>query len=58
MTPRERQCINELLEAACISGASADTAVRSICEEMLHLTAAEVKQTSRSRVASYGSWGW
>lgn len=47
MTPQERQCINELLEAACISGASLKIAARSICEEMPHLTAAEVAETCR-----------
>ena len=48
MTPQERQCIHELLEAASISGASLQAAVRSVCEEMLHLTAAEVAETCRA----------
>jgi hypothetical protein len=45
MTPQERQNINDLLEAACINGASLEAAARSIGEQMLHLTAAEVADT-------------
>jgi hypothetical protein len=44
MTPQERQYINALLEAASISGASLEAAVRSICEEMLYLTPTEVAE--------------
>lgn len=47
MTPQERQHINALLEAASISGASLEAAVRSICEEMLYLTATEVAEACR-----------
>jgi hypothetical protein len=47
MTPEERQSINELLEAASISGASLDAAARSIGENMPHLTVAEVAETCR-----------
>jgi hypothetical protein len=48
MTPQERQHINALLEAASISGASLEAAVRSICQEMLYLTAAEVAEACRA----------
>ena len=44
MTPQERQCVNELLEAACINGASLEAAGRSIGQLMLDLTAAEVAE--------------
>jgi len=47
MTQQERQCINELLEAAGISGASLEAGARSICQEMRHLTATEVSETCR-----------
>jgi hypothetical protein len=39
MTPQERECINELLEAATINGVSIEAAARSIGEVMLNLTA-------------------
>jgi hypothetical protein len=48
MTPQERQCINELLEAATINGVSIEAAVRSIGREMPHLSAAEVAETCRA----------
>jgi len=51
MTPQDTQCIHELLEAACISGAFAETALRYICEEMVHLTTAEVTHTCRGHAA-------
>jgi hypothetical protein len=47
MTPQERQYINALLEVASICGASIQAATQSICEEMLHLTAAEVAEACR-----------
>jgi hypothetical protein len=54
MTPQERQCINESLEAACINGASLEAAARSIGEQMLHLTAAEVAETCRVHAEELG----
>jgi hypothetical protein len=54
MTPQERQCINDLLEAACISGASLEAAARSIREQMLHLTAVEVAETCRVHAEELG----
>jgi hypothetical protein len=54
MTPQERQCINELLEAACINGASLKGACRSIGQQMLHLTAAEVTETCRVHAEELG----
>jgi hypothetical protein len=54
MTPQERQCINDLLEAACINGASFEAAARSIGEQMLHLTAAEVAETCRVHAEELG----
>ena len=54
MTPQERQCINELLEAASINGLSLEAAVRSIGEEMLPLTAAEVAETCRVHAEELG----
>jgi hypothetical protein len=54
MTPQERQCINDLLEAACINGASLQAAARSIGEQMLHLTAAEVAETCRVHAEELG----
>jgi hypothetical protein len=44
MTPQERQCIDQLLEAATINGVSIDVAARSIREVMLNLTASEVAE--------------
>jgi hypothetical protein len=54
MTPQERQCINDLLEAACISGASLEAAARTIGEQMSHLTAAEVTETCRVHAEELG----
>ena len=54
MTPLERQCVNELLEAACISGASLEAASGSIEQLMLDLTAAEVKETCRIHAEELG----
>jgi hypothetical protein len=54
MTPQERQCINELLEAAGLNGASLEAAARSIGEVMLHLTAAEVADTCRAHAGELG----
>jgi hypothetical protein len=54
MTPQERQNINDLLEAACINGASLEAAARSIGEQMLHLTAAEVAETCRVHAGELG----
>jgi len=54
MTPQDRQCINELLEAASINGASLEAASRSIGQLMLHLTAAEVTETCRVHAEELG----
>jgi hypothetical protein len=54
MTPHERQCINDLLEAACINGASLEEAARSIGEQMRDLTAAEVAKTCRVHAEELG----
>jgi hypothetical protein len=54
MTPQERECINELLEAATINGASIDSAARSIGEVMLNLTAAEVAEICRVHAEELG----
>ena len=54
MTPQERQCINELLEAACINGATVEAAGRSIGQVMLHLAAAEVTETCRVHAEELG----
>jgi hypothetical protein len=52
MTPQDRQCINELLEAACISGASLEATGRSIGQLMLHLTA-ELRKPAASMQKSW-----
>jgi hypothetical protein len=54
MTPHERECIKELLEAATISGVSLETAARSIGEVMLPLTATEVAETCRVHAEELG----
>jgi hypothetical protein len=54
MTPHERQCIDELLEAASINGASIEAAARSIAEVMVSLTAAEVAETCRVHAEEMG----
>ena len=54
MTPQERQSINELLEAACVNGASLKAAVRSIGKHMLHLPAAEIVETCRVHAEELG----
>jgi hypothetical protein len=54
MTPQERQCINDLLEAACINGASPEAVARSIGEQMLHLTEAEIAETCRVHAEELG----
>jgi hypothetical protein len=51
---QDRQCINELLEAACIGGASPEAAGRSIGQLMLHLTVAEVTETCRVHAEELG----
>jgi catechol-2,3-dioxygenase len=47
MTPQERECINELLEAATVNGVSIEAAARSIGEVMLNLNAAEIAEMCR-----------
>jgi hypothetical protein len=54
MTPQERQCINELLEAASINGVSLEAAARSIGEVMFPLPAAEVAVTCRVHAEELG----
>jgi hypothetical protein len=54
MTPQERQCINELLEAAYINGAFVEAAAQSISEQMLQLTAAEVLEACRVHAEELG----
>jgi hypothetical protein len=54
MTPQERSYINDLLEAACINGASLEAAAHSIGEQMHHLTAAEVAETCRLHAEELG----
>jgi hypothetical protein len=54
MAPQEKHYINALLEAACINGASLEAAARSIGEQMLHLTAAEVTETCRAHAKELG----
>jgi hypothetical protein len=54
MTPQERQCIDQLLEAACINGASLKAAVRSIGKQKFHLTAAEIVETCRVHAEELG----
>jgi hypothetical protein len=54
MTPQERQCIDQLLEAAAINGVSIDVAARSIREVMLNLTASEVAEICRVHAEELG----
>ena len=54
MTPQERQCIDQLLEAATINGVSIDVAARSIREVMLNLTASEVAEICRVHAEELG----
>jgi len=54
MTPQERQCIDQILEAATINGVSIDVAARSIREVMLNLTASEVAEICRVHAEELG----
>ena len=54
MTPQQRQCIDQMLEAATINGVSIDVAARSIREVMLNLTASEVAEICRVHAEELG----
>jgi len=54
MTPQERQCVNELLEAALLNGASPEAAGRAIGQLMLDPTAAEVAEACRVHAQELG----